>query len=106
MLSSRKTLFQDITNKKNQGNSTRTQNLLPSLSSEILKCDVYADPKEVKMQRDRERYATNKDNISKRRRQLQELKKLSTATVNNENILCATQAIGQSGVTQIQVRAT
>jgi hypothetical protein len=36
---------------------------------------VYADPKEVKMQRERERYANNKDEILKRRRQIQELKK-------------------------------
>jgi hypothetical protein len=62
---------------------------------------VYADPKEVKRQRDREWYAKNRDEISKRRRQLRELKKQSTTDVNDE-----TQAIGQSGVTQIQYRAT
>ena len=41
----------------------------------ILNCVVYADPKEVKRRRDRERYAQNKEEISKRRRQLRELKK-------------------------------
>jgi hypothetical protein len=51
MSSSRKTPSEDITNKQNQGNSTQTKNLVPSLLSEILKCDVFADPKEVKRQR-------------------------------------------------------
>jgi hypothetical protein len=67
---------------------------------------VYADPREVKRQRERERYANNKDEILKRRRQIRDLKKQSTAAVNDENILCATQATGQSGVTQIQNMAT
>jgi hypothetical protein len=34
---------------------------------------VYADPKEVKRRRERERYANNKDDISKHRRHLHEL---------------------------------
>jgi hypothetical protein len=102
MSSSRKTPVQDITNKKNQGNSQQRQYSVPSLLSEILKCDdVYADPKEGQRQRDRERYANNRDEICKCQRQLRELNKQSTAAVNDE-----TQAIGQSGVTQIQYRAT
>jgi hypothetical protein len=68
----------------------------------ILMCDVYADPKEVKRHRDRERYAQHKEEISKRRRQLQELKKQSTVHVSNENKICDTQAIRQSVVTQRQ----
>jgi hypothetical protein len=42
---------------------------------------VYADPREVKRQRERERYANNKDEILKHRRQIRELKKQSTAAV-------------------------
>jgi hypothetical protein len=69
---------------------------------EILMFSLYIDPKEVKRQRDRERYAKNKDEISKRRRELRELKKKKTTHLNDENTLCDTQPIGQSGVTQIQ----
>jgi hypothetical protein len=47
---------------------------------------VYADPKELKRQRDRERYAKNKDEILKRRRQSRELKKQSTVRMNDENM--------------------
>ena len=39
------------------------------------------DPKEIKTQRERERYEKRKDEITKRRRQLRELKKNSTAPV-------------------------
>ena len=58
---------------------------------------MYADPKEKKRQRERERYAKNKDEILKRRHQLRELRKQSTTPVNDENTLCDTQAVGQSG---------
>jgi hypothetical protein len=77
MSSSRKTPFQDITNKQNQGNfTTKKIYSVPSLLlCAVIMCDVYADPKEVKRQRDREQYANNRDEISKRRRQLRELKK-------------------------------
>ena len=73
---------------------------------EILSVDVYADPKEKKRQRERERYAKNKDEILKRRHQLRELRKQSTTPVNDENTLNDTQAIGQSGVTQVQYMDT
>ena len=61
---------------------------------------VYADPKEHKRRKERERYANNKDDISKRRRHLRELKKESMAVVNDGNIPCDTQTTGNSGVTQ------
>jgi hypothetical protein len=93
---------QYITNKQNQGNFTTTKMYsVPSLLCAIIMCDVYAYPKEVKRQRDRERYANNRDEISKRRSQLRELKKQSTTDVNDE-----THASGKSGVTQLQYRAT
>jgi len=64
------------------------------------------DPRELKRQRDRKRYAKNKDEILKRRRQLRELKKQSTAPVNDENTLCDTHDLGESVLTQLQFRAT
>jgi hypothetical protein len=61
---------------------------------------IYADPKEVKRQRDREYYARNKDEISKRRRQARELKKLASSSqpVDDEN---TTPVALQSGVTHL-----
>jgi hypothetical protein len=41
-----------------------------------------ADPKELKRKRDRERYARNKDEISKKRREARELKKVSSANLD------------------------
>jgi LAS superfamily LD-carboxypeptidase LdcB len=79
---------------------------ISSLSCDILKCDIYADYKELKRQRERERYANNKCEILKRRRELQELKKQPIATENQENLPCCTQATRISGVTQIQNIAT
>jgi hypothetical protein len=61
---------------------------------------VYAYSKEVKRQRDRERYANKKYEILKRRHELRDLKKQATAAVNDENIPCSTQATRISGVTQ------
>ena len=69
----------------------------------IVNCVIYADPKEIKRQRDREYYAKNKENISKRRRQARELKK---KTVDDENTLCHTPSSGQTGVTQVQYTPT
>ena len=54
---------------------------------------IYADPKERKRQRDRERYAKNR-----------ELKKQATTSVNDDNTICQTPATGQSGITQQQYR--
>ena len=39
---------------------------------------MYADPKEAERQRKKDWYAQNKDEISKRRRQARELKRLTT----------------------------
>uniref|UniRef100_A0ACD6A071 Uncharacterized protein n=1 Tax=Avena sativa TaxID=4498 RepID=A0ACD6A071_AVESA len=64
------------------------------------------DPRELKRQRDRKRYAKNKDEILKRRRQLRELKKQSTAPMNDENTFCHTHNVGDSVLTQLQFRAT
>jgi hypothetical protein len=41
-----------------------------------------ADPKELKRKRDRERYARNKDEISKKRREARELKKNSSSNLD------------------------
>jgi hypothetical protein len=65
-----------------------------------LSCTIYADPKQLKRQRNREYYAKNKDEIAKRRRQARELKKQSTSPDNDENMICDTPVTGQSGVTQ------
>ena len=43
---------------------------------------LIADPKEVKRQRDRERYAQNKDEINKRRREAYKQKKLASAEIS------------------------
>jgi hypothetical protein len=43
-----------------------------------------ADPKELKRKRDRERYAQNKDEISKKRREARELKKGSSANLDGK----------------------
>jgi hypothetical protein len=72
------------------------------LLSDILACDVYADSKELKRQRDRERYANNKYEILKCQRELRDIKKQPTAAKNDENIPCDTHATRISGVTQIQ----
>ena len=61
-----------------------------------------ADPKEVKRQVNREWYARNKDEISKRRRETRELKKQATAHVVADDGVCHTPTIAQSGVTQLQ----
>ena len=39
----------------------------------------FVDPKELKRQRDRERYAQNKDEINKRRREAYKQKKIASA---------------------------
>ena len=70
----------------------------------ILKCVVHADPKEVKRRRDRERYAQNKEEISKRRKQLRELKKQSICHVSDQNNFSDTQSITQPVVTQRQTK--
>jgi hypothetical protein len=43
-----------------------------------------ADPKELKRKRDRERYAQNKDEISKKRREAREIKKGSSANLDGK----------------------
>jgi hypothetical protein len=63
---------------------------------------VHADPKEVKRKRDREYYARHKDEISRRRREVRELKKQATIldNLNNDTAIWHTPSAGQSGVTQ------
>jgi hypothetical protein len=62
---------------------------------------MYADTKEVKRRRERDRYANNKDEILKRRRHLRDLKKESMDAANVENIPSHTQAkVGNSGIIQ------
>ncbi|VAH80725.1 unnamed protein product [Triticum turgidum subsp. durum] len=60
------------------------------------------DPKELRRQRDRERYAQNRDEILRRKRQSREQAKTSIATVNNVDNVSRTPATGQSGVSQLQ----
>ena len=67
------------------------------------------DPKELKRQRERERYALNKDEINKKRREARALKK-SSAILNEERtpaniplaITSGHNATGQSAVTQLR----
>jgi hypothetical protein len=79
MSSSKHNPLQDITNDPKLGDYYQWAAVWDHLLScrHILISAIYADPKEVKRQRDREYYARNKDEISKRRRQARELKKAS-----------------------------
>jgi hypothetical protein len=48
---------------------------------------IYADPKEIKRQRDRERYALNRDDILSRQGQSRENKKASAALQNDRTVV-------------------
>jgi hypothetical protein len=63
---------------------------------------TYVDPKELRRQRDRERYAQNRDEILKRQRLSREKRKATTAILNDHTTVSHTPATGQSGVTQLQ----
>lgn len=60
------------------------------------------DPKELRRQRDRERYAQNRDEILKRQRLSREKRKATTGLLNDDNTVSQTPATGQSVVTQLQ----
>ena len=51
--------------------------------SQLALC-IYADPKELKRQRNREYYARNKDDILKRRREARDKKAASTAVLTHQ----------------------
>ena len=63
---------------------------------------IYADPKELRRQRDREWYAQNRDEILKRQRLSREKRKATTAILNDHTTVSPTPATGQSGVPQRQ----
>ena len=44
-----------------------------------------ADPKELKRQRERERYARNKDNINKKKREARQLNKVTATNLNGKH---------------------
>jgi hypothetical protein len=71
-------------------------------SNYLYLCHIYADPKQLRRQRDRERYAQNRDEILKRQRLSREKRKTTTGLLNDSNTVSHTPAAGQSGVTQLQ----
>jgi glycerol-3-phosphate dehydrogenase len=98
MSSSKCTPFQDITNRQNLGdNNIRCFELAAN-------CAIYAYPKEVKRQMNREYYAKNKDDISRRQRQAQELKKQAALrdAPNVDNMSNASSWTIRSHPTEIQ----
>ncbi|KAE8815162.1 hypothetical protein D1007_07485 [Hordeum vulgare] len=60
------------------------------------------DPKELRRQRDRERYAQNRDEILKRQRLSREKRKTASRLLNDDITVSHTPATGQTGVTQLQ----
>uniref|UniRef100_A0ACD6A2F0 Uncharacterized protein n=1 Tax=Avena sativa TaxID=4498 RepID=A0ACD6A2F0_AVESA len=74
-----------------QGNETQTP----------VSITIDPNPKEIRRQRDRERYAQNRDEILKRQRQYRELEKASNALLGNDDSATPTPATGISVVTQL-----
>ncbi|KAE8808376.1 hypothetical protein D1007_15117 [Hordeum vulgare] len=73
-----------------QENETQTQLSMP------------IDPKELRRQRDRERYARNRDEILKRQRISHERRKTASRLLNDDTTVSHTPTIGQTGVTELQ----
>jgi hypothetical protein len=61
-----------------------------------------ADPKDRRRQKDRERYALNREDILKRQRMSREQKKTNTGLLNHEDSVSHTPGTGLSAVTQLQ----
>jgi hypothetical protein len=61
-----------------------------------------ADPKDRRRQRDRERYALNREDILKRQRMSREEKKTNTDLLNHEDSVSHTPGTGLSAATQLQ----
>ncbi|XP_044436181.1 uncharacterized protein [Triticum aestivum] len=100
-----RTPFQDISNNQTSGidhNPVRTRPPFQDISN-----NQTSDPKELKRQRDRERYAKNKDEINKRRREAYKRKKNTSEEIDGLHNgtpaqLAVSQATGQEAVTQLQ----
>ncbi|KAI5010677.1 hypothetical protein ZWY2020_012814 [Hordeum vulgare] len=60
------------------------------------------DPKELRRQRDRERYARNRDEILKRQRISREKRKTASQLLNDASTMSLTPTTGQTGVTELQ----
>ncbi|KAI4992465.1 hypothetical protein ZWY2020_051882 [Hordeum vulgare] len=60
------------------------------------------DPKELRRQRDRERYARNRDEILKRQRISREKRKTASQLLNDASTVSLTPTKGQTGVTELQ----
>ncbi|KAI4972068.1 hypothetical protein ZWY2020_002993 [Hordeum vulgare] len=60
------------------------------------------DPKELRRQRDRERYARNRDEILKRQRISREKRKTASQLLNDDTTVSHTTSTGQTGVTELQ----
>ncbi|KAE8807562.1 hypothetical protein D1007_16101 [Hordeum vulgare] len=60
------------------------------------------DPKELRRQRDRERYARNRDEILKRQRISRERRKTASRLLNDDTTVSHTPTTGQTGVTELQ----
>jgi hypothetical protein len=78
------TPFQDVTDSNNSGKYNTDSYLLRPCRSHVFFSFTgqTLDPKELKRQKDRERYARKKDEILKKRRESRELKKVTCATQN------------------------
>ena len=63
---------------------------------------MYADPIEIRRQKQRLYYAQNREVILRRQRLSRQQKKATTATVNGHDTLTQTPATGQSDVTQVE----
>ncbi|KAE8792290.1 hypothetical protein D1007_33233 [Hordeum vulgare] len=73
-----------------QENETQTQLSMP------------IDPKELRRQRDRERYPRNRDEILKRQHISREKRKTASQLLNDDSTVSLTPTTGQTGVTELQ----
>ena len=97
-----RTPFQDISNNQTSGidhNPVRTRPPFQDISN-----NQTSDPKELKRQRDRERYAKNKDEINKRRREAYKRKKNTSEEIDGlHNGTPAQLAVSQGNDDQISL---
>ena len=77
-----RTPFQDISNNQSLGDEHYTTTQFQFLYPNCWIVTLIADPNEVKRHRDRERYAQNKDEINKRRREAYKQKKIASAEIS------------------------
>jgi hypothetical protein len=61
----------------------------------------YADPKEIKRQKERERYALNRDDILRKQQQSRENKKASAALTDSDSVPHTPLAMSQCNADQL-----